>query len=192
MDESATDRVRWGAAVADRVPRRGLGGLLNPEFLWWLSCRAYRRRLVWAARLLKLANYLLFRAILPYQAEIERDIALEHYGLGVVIHPNVTLGHGVRIYHHVTLGSETWIGSPHRIRVGDGAMIGAGAVLLCKRERDLAIGAGAVVGANAVVTRDVAPGQTVVGAPARPVERRTNGALVEAGMAAMGGRRGAS
>ena len=45
-----------------------------------------------------------------------------------------------------------------------GAIIGAGAVLLPA----VRIGANAIVAAGAVVTRDVAPGERVFGAPARP------------------------
>jgi acetyltransferase-like isoleucine patch superfamily enzyme len=47
--------------------------------------------------------------------------------------------------------------------VGHGASIGSGAVLL----GGVRIGPGALVGAGAVVTRDVAPGATVIGVPAR-------------------------
>jgi acetyltransferase-like isoleucine patch superfamily enzyme len=47
--------------------------------------------------------------------------------------------------------------------IEDGAMIGAGAVLL----PGVRIGRGATVGAGSVVTRDVAPATTVMGIPAR-------------------------
>ena len=58
-----------------------------------------------------------------------------------------------------------------RTRIGDRSQIGAGAILVAP----VNIGEGAVVGANAVVTHhhDVADGQTVVGVPARAIERKT-------------------
>ena len=57
--------------------------------------------------------------------------------------------------------------------IEDGAYIGTGAVLKQGTpDRPLRIGKGAVVGMGAVVTRDVAPGSTVVGNPARPIQSR--------------------
>lgn len=52
--------------------------------------------------------------------------------------------------------------------VRKGASIGAGAVIL----PGITIGAGAMVGAGAVVCRDVPPGQTVIGNPARIIETK--------------------
>jgi UDP-2-acetamido-3-amino-2,3-dideoxy-glucuronate N-acetyltransferase len=52
-------------------------------------------------------------------------------------------------------------------KVERGAALGSGAVI----SGGLRIGQGALVGAGAVVTRDVEPGETVVGNPARPVRR---------------------
>jgi bifunctional UDP-N-acetylglucosamine pyrophosphorylase/glucosamine-1-phosphate N-acetyltransferase len=57
----------------------------------------------------------------------------------------------------------------HPTKIGDGARIGAGAVLIAP----VTIGEGAEVGANAVVLRNrhVADGVTVAGIPARPIDR---------------------
>ncbi|WP_454715318.1 sugar O-acetyltransferase [Caulobacter segnis] len=51
------------------------------------------------------------------------------------------------------------------IHIGANVWIGGGAIIL----PGVTIGDDAVIGAGAVVTRDVAPGVTVVGNPARPV-----------------------
>jgi len=53
------------------------------------------------------------------------------------------------------------------VRVRDDAYVGAGAILL----PGVTIGEGAVVGAGAVVTKDVRPGDLVLGVPARSVPR---------------------
>jgi maltose O-acetyltransferase len=50
------------------------------------------------------------------------------------------------------------------VRIGSDVWIGGGAILL----PGVTIGDGAVIGAGSVVTRDVAPGVTVAGNPARP------------------------
>lgn len=54
--------------------------------------------------------------------------------------------------------------------IGDGAFIGVDTML----RAPITIGPGARTGAGAVVTRDVAPGKTVVGMPARPITTRRN------------------
>ncbi|MDK9695293.1 MAG: acetyltransferase [Siculibacillus sp.] len=57
--------------------------------------------------------------------------------------------------------------------VEDGVYIGTAAILRQGRPgKPLRIGAGAVIGMGAVVTKDVPPGVTVVGNPARPLEKK--------------------
>jgi bifunctional UDP-N-acetylglucosamine pyrophosphorylase/glucosamine-1-phosphate N-acetyltransferase len=56
----------------------------------------------------------------------------------------------------------------HQTVIGDGAFIGVDTTL----RAPVTVGAGSKTGAGSVVTRDVAPGKTVVGVPARPIELR--------------------
>lgn len=77
--------------------------------------------------------------------------------LGIVISGATSLGEYVVIGQQVTLGNKNGVVAAPTI--GDFVYIGAGAKVL----GGVSIGKGAIIGANAVVTRDVLPGQCVVG-----------------------------
>ena len=73
--------------------------------------------------------------------------------------------------HECSIGSGTVLNPTVNISGGvhldSGVLIGTGAQVL----QYLTVGTGATVGAGSVVTKDVEPGVTVVGAPARPLQR---------------------
>ncbi|ROQ39610.1 serine O-acetyltransferase [Frondihabitans sp. PhB188] len=99
-------------------------------------------------------------------ASIGDRLFIDH-GMGVVIGETAVIGDDVLMYHGVTLGGRGISGSARRHpTVGDGVMIGAGAAIL----GPVTVGSGARVGAGAVVTADVAPGATVGGVPAKPLD----------------------
>ncbi len=56
----------------------------------------------------------------------------------------------------------------HPTVIGDGASLGVDTMMVAP----VTIGEGAITGAGSVVTRDVPPGKTVVGIPARPIDAR--------------------
>lgn len=78
---------------------------------------------------------------------------------------NTTVGHGAVIgsYNVINPGSNLSGG----VTIGDRILVGTGAQIL----ENLRISDNATVGAGALVNRSVSPGNTVVGVPARPLER---------------------
>jgi serine O-acetyltransferase len=97
-------------------------------------------------------------------ANIGRRVFIDH-GMGIVVGETAEIGDDCTLYHGVTLGGTSWNKGKRHPTLGRSVVVGAGAKIL----GPLLIGDGAKVGSNAVVVRDVPPGATAVGIPARVV-----------------------
>jgi serine O-acetyltransferase len=148
-----------------------LEALLYPS-LWALALHRlahplYRMRLPLLPRLVSMASRLLTGIEIHPGAAIGPGLFVDH-GMGTVIGETAEIGSEVVLFHQVTLGGRGSGAGKRHPTIGDGVLIGAGAKILGA----IRVGNGAKVGANAVVLEDVPEGATVVGIPARLAGRR--------------------
>ena len=129
----------------------GLHALLAHRLSHWL----WHRNLKWLARSIStLFRWLTGIEIHP-GARIGRRFFIDH-GMGVVIGETAEVGDDVTLYQGVTLGGTSWSKGKRHPTLEIGPFV---------------VGAGAKIGSNAVITKEVPAGATVVGIPGKIVKR---------------------
>ncbi|WP_116089922.1 serine O-acetyltransferase EpsC [Sphingomonas crusticola] len=155
-------RSRWEILLYPGVLAVGLHRVAH-----WL----FNGELYFLARLINHLSRFLTAIDIHPGAKIGENLFIDH-GF-IVIGETARIGDNVTIYQNVTLGGTNptdGIGGKRHPTIDDDVIIGSGAQVL----GPITVARGARIGANAVVTRDVPEGATMVGIPARPT-------LVDAG-----------
>ena len=138
----------------------GVHALINHR----LAHKLWRANWRYPARLLAFVSRMFTGIEIHPGATIGRRFFIDH-GTGVVIGETAEVGDDVTIYHGVTLGGTSWSRGKRHPTLGDGVVVGGGAMIL----GPVSVGANAKVGANSVVIEDVPESRTVVGIPGRVV-----------------------
>ena len=148
-------RSRWEVLIYPGVIALGLHRIAH-----WL----FRGELFFLARFVNhFARFMTAIDIHP-GAIVGRNFFIDH-GF-VVIGESAEIGDDVTIYQHVTLGGTNpanGVPGKRHPTICDGVIIGSGAQVL----GPIMVGPRARIGANAVVTKDVPEGATMIGIPAR-------------------------
>jgi serine O-acetyltransferase len=148
-------RTRW--EVLTCYP--GLHALVLHRRAHWCWTHGFK----WAGRFISHISRAMTGIEIHPGAKIGRRVFIDH-GFGVVIGETAELGDDCTIYQGVTLGGTSlYKGVKRHPTLGKGVIVGAGAKVL----GGFTVGDDARVGSNAVVVKEVPPGATAVGIPAK-------------------------
>ncbi|MGQ9587483.1 MAG: serine O-acetyltransferase [Thermoplasmata archaeon] len=131
-----------------------------------IAHRLYEKKRYKTARAINYLSRWLTGADIHPGAKIGKNFFIDH-ATGVVIGETSEIGDNVSIYQGVTLGGVSTEKKKRHPTVGNNVVIGAGATIL----GPVTIGDNVRVGAGSVVVKSVPPNTTVVGVPAKIVQR---------------------
>lgn len=143
----------------------GVHAILHYRVAHWLWLKGFK----WLARLLSTFSRFVTGIEIHPGATIGRRFFIDH-GMGVVIGETAEVGDDCTLYHGVTLGGTTWNKGKRHPTLKNGVVVGAGAKVL----GPITVGENARIGSNAVVTKEVPEGATVIGIPGRIVHKKNS------------------
>lgn len=150
----------------------GLHAIIMHRWAYW----CWNHGMKWPGRFISQLARLFTGIEIHPGAVVGRRVFIDH-GFGVVIGETAEIGDDCTIYQGVTLGGTSLNkGAKRHPTLARGVIIGAGAKVLGA----FTVGENAKIGSNAVVVKEVPPGATAVGNPARIVPKEAHNARDDA------------
>lgn len=139
---------------------------LHALIMYRLAHRFYKWNIPFIPRLISHCTRIVTGIEIHPAAQIGRRLFIDH-GIGIVIGATTIIGDDCLLYQGVTLGGTGKDKGKRHPTVGNRVIVGAGAKVL----GNIKIGDNVRIGAGSVVIQDVPEHSTVVGVPARIVNR---------------------
>lgn len=139
-------------------------------FSFWFRLAQHRKG--WLYPLAKLMTKRYKRGyglFIPPRTAVGYGLYIQHCQ-GLIVNPTAVIGNNVNFGQFTTVGATR----PQAARIGNGVYVGPGVSIV----NDVEIGSGACIGAGAVVVKNVAPGTTVGGVPAKPLPTASHSDLI--------------
>ena len=165
----SVDLKRYGKFTPYLIFEQGIWAIVIYRFGSWVN--GFKVPIL---RLIpKIIAFFLFKMIemstgisIPASAKIGKGFYIGHFG-NIILHSDVTMGENCSIGPGVLIGTRG-LGNQGAPQIGNNVYIGVGAKVL----GNIKIGNNVKIGANAVVINDIPDNATVVGIPARVIERK--------------------
>lgn len=157
----------------DPMWRIVLGSLSRTSmgFSLWFRLAQHRKGIFYPlARLMARRYKRRYGLFIPPRTLIGYGMYIQHCQ-GLIINPTAVIGNNVNFGQFTTVGATT----ERAARIGNGVYVGPSVCIV----NDVAVGSGACIGAGAVVVKNVRPGDTVGGVPAKPLPSASHGDLIQ-------------
>lgn len=122
--------------------------------------RLHRWRIPLLPKICTVLGQVVFGSYIPAACTIGKNVKIAYGGAGLVVHRRAVIGDDCLLSPGVVIGGRS--GHPQVPTIGNGVQIFPGAKVL----GPISVGDGAILGANAVVVDDVASGEIMIASKA--------------------------